>query len=81
MAPQSPAECKWLMALGKYSTGSFFVLQLIHHISKVWFTCQVPQAKFPEPEVAILPVVEEYGQGVALLVELGATDDAQVLQG
>lgn len=48
---------------------------------QVSLTCQVPQAKFPESKVAILPVVKEYGQGVSLLIELGPTNDAQVLQG
>lgn len=48
---------------------------------QVSLTRQVPQAKFPEPKVPILPVVKEYGQSVSLLIELGPTDDAQVLQG
>lgn len=34
VVPQSPAECKCLRAVGKYSTSLFFFLQLIHHISK-----------------------------------------------
>lgn len=43
-------------------------------------TCEVAQAQLPQAVVAVPPVVEEDGQRVAALVQLGAPDDAQVLQ-
>lgn len=43
-------------------------------------TCEVAQAQLPQAVVAVPPVVEEDGQRVAALVELGAADDPQVLQ-
>lgn len=44
-------------------------------------TCQVLQAKFPESKITILPVVKEYCQSVSVFIELGPTNNAQVLQG
>lgn len=44
-------------------------------------TCEVAQAQLPQAVVPVSPVVEEDGQRVATLVQLGAADDPQVLQG
>lgn len=43
-------------------------------------TCEVAQAQLPQAVVAVPPVVEEDGQRVAALIQLGAADDPQVLQ-
>ena len=43
-------------------------------------TCEVAEAQLAEAVVAVTPVVEEDGEGVATLVQLGAPHDAQVLQ-
>lgn len=58
----------------------FFLATNPQHF-QVSLTRQVPQPKFPESKVPILPVVKENGQSISLLVELGPTNDAQVLQG
>lgn len=47
---------------------------------QVSLTRQVLQSKFPESKVTILSVVEKYCQGIALFIEFGPTNDAQVLQ-
>lgn len=44
-------------------------------------TCEVLEAKLTETEVAVSAVVEEDGQGVAVFIQSGAADDAQILQG
>jgi len=43
-------------------------------------TCEVAQAQLPQAVVPVPPVVEEDGQRVAPLVQLGSPDDPQVLQ-
>lgn len=43
-------------------------------------TRQVAEAQLPQAVEAVPPVVEEDGQSVAALVQLGASDDPQVLQ-
>lgn len=43
-------------------------------------TCQVLQAKFPESKITILSVVKKYCQSISVFIELGPTNDAQVLQ-
>lgn len=42
-------------------------------------TCEVPEAELAQSKMAVLAVVEEDGEGVAVLVEPRTTDDAQVL--
>lgn len=43
-------------------------------------TCEVAQPQLSQAVVAVPPVVEEDGQRVAAVVQLGAPDDPQVLQ-
>lgn len=43
-------------------------------------TCEIAQTKLPQAVEAVPPVVEEDGEGVAALVQFGASDDPQVLQ-
>lgn len=43
-------------------------------------TCKVPEAELAQSKMAVSAVVEEDGEGVAILVESRTTDDAQVLQ-
>ena len=45
-----------------------------------FLTCEVAEAQLPQAVVPVPPVVEEDGQRVASLVELGAPDDPKVLQ-
>lgn len=42
--------------------------------------CEVFQTQLPQAEVSITSVVEEDCEGVAVLVQLGSSDDPQVLQ-
>lgn len=43
-------------------------------------TCEVLQTQLAQAEVPITSVVEEDCEGVAVLVQLGSSDDPQVLQ-
>lgn len=43
-------------------------------------TCEVAQAQLSQAVVAVPPVVEEDGQRVAAVVQLGAPDNPEVLQ-
>lgn len=43
-------------------------------------TCEVFQTQLAQAGVSIPSVVEEDGEGVAVLVQLGSSDDPQVLQ-
>lgn len=43
-------------------------------------TCEVFQTQLAQAEVPITSVVEEDCEGVAILVQLGPSDDPQVLQ-
>lgn len=44
-------------------------------------TCEVLESELAESKVTIFAVVEEDGEGVAVLIQPRTTDDAQVLQG
>lgn len=44
-------------------------------------TCEVLEAELTQAEVAVSPVVEEDGQRVAVFVQPGPANDAQILQG
>lgn len=52
----------------------------IHTFVDTVLTCQVAQAQLSQAVVAVPPVVEEDGQRVAAVVQLGAPDDPEVLQ-
>lgn len=43
-------------------------------------TCEVLQTELTQAKVPIPPVIEEDCEGVAVLIQLGSTDDPQVLQ-
>lgn len=43
-------------------------------------TCEVLQAELTQAKVPVPPVIEEDCQRVAVLVQLGPTDDPQILQ-
>lgn len=43
-------------------------------------TCEVFQTQLAQAEVSITSVVEEDCEGVAVLIQLGSSDDPQVLQ-
>lgn len=51
-----------------------------HCAADAVLTCEVAQAQLAQAVVAVPPVVEEDGQRVAAVVQLGAADDPEVLQ-